>query len=203
MTRLSTVFITIIAFVCILYSFLAILGGDMTSAPKSGFCKAETGENLNDVHCVMHSKNGEIYTLGYTCIQKFDKLGVFKGGAYFSSNFVKHVSNSEFLSLNKGNVVLLNCNQNMIYILNDGFDIVDKIEVDHLYNEDDFYVDYPNTDISDEEARLSFWNNTVIVGDSKIKLGAPRNRLFSRDIGMLLLLISITFILAFKSLFKE
>ena len=129
MIRQMPIFITIILFLCVIFSFFAILGGDITSAPDSGFGKIEKAENINDVHCVMQSKNGEIYTLGYTCIQKFDKSGGFKTGAYFASNTIQHVTNNEFLSLSEGCIVLLNRNENIIFIFNDSLNIVDKIEV--------------------------------------------------------------------------
>lgn len=199
MKKTATVII-IIAYICAIFSFFAILGGDMTGAPKSGFGKIKKGENLNDVHCVMQSKNGEIYTLGYTCVQKFDKSGSFKGGAYYTSNSFKRIVNYEFLSLNKGNAVLLNLRENIIYIFNENFDIVDKIKVDQNYGENKFYDDYPNTDISDKQVKLSFFGNAVISENSTIKLEAPRNRLFSRDIGVLILLISIAVIFIFKEI---
>ncbi len=194
MDTLPRLLIKILAFFCAVFSVFAILAGNMTSAPDSGFGKLSKGENLNDVHQIMQNTTGEIYTLGQTCVQKFDKSGKFVGGAYYDSNSLKQVYNCKFLSLNKDKVVVLNSQKNIIYFFNDNFDIVETIETIPSYDENDFYVDYPNTDASKKNIRLSFFSNTVLSDNEKIQLDAPRNRLFSREIGFMGLLLSIILI---------
>lgn len=191
MVSWTRIVITIFAIICLVFSIIAILGGDMTAAPLNGFGKINSGENLNDVHSILQNKNGEIFTLGYTCVQKFNKFGKFIGGAYFDSCSVKQVSDNEFLSLNNGNIVVLNSGDNIIYVFNNNFDVLKKIDINNLYDENDFYHDYPNTDANDKEISLSFFNNNVSIEDDTIKLDAPRNRLFSRDVGMLILAVTV------------
>ncbi|MCD8049543.1 MAG: hypothetical protein LUG52_08085 [Clostridia bacterium] len=181
----------IIAFAVEIFALLAALFGDMTSVPAGGAGKMEQGDNLNDVHTVVRDSDGNIYTLGYTCVQRFDAEGNFTGGAYFDTNSVKHTKGSEFLSLSDGNIVVLNHGDYAVYIYDDGFNLTEKIGVDSSYREDEFYADYPATDAADEEIKLSFFNNTVQTGDEKITLDAPRNRLYSRDVGLLILMASV------------
>lgn len=199
MDNWKRILITIIAVLCQIFSFFIILAGNMTSAPLSDVGKITKGDNLNDVHTIMQNSDGDIYTLGYTCVQKFNASGDFVGGAYYDSNSLKHVTNSEFLSLNKENVVVLDCGNNTVYVFNNNFDLVEKIDVNDSYNKNDFYSDYPNTDAVDKELELSFFNSTVLTGNDEIQLDAPRNRLFSTEAGVLLLATAtITLFVTYK-----
>lgn len=201
MDTLPRILIKVFAGFCAVFSVLAILGGNMTSVPESGFGKLSEGENLNDVHMTMQNTKGEIYTLGHTCVQKFDKTGEFIGGAYYDSNSIKQVNNHEFLSLNEGKAIVLNRGDSIIYFFNDNFDIVEKIEINQSYDENDFYLDYPNTDASEKNIRLSFFGNTIILSDNeKIQLDAPRNRFFSREIGFVGLFVAIM-VIGWRSIF--
>jgi len=196
-------FVIFFVLICGILSFFMILSGDMTSAPQNGLGKIYKGENLNDVHSIMQSTKGEIYTLGYTCVQKFSVSGKFIGGAYFDSNNIKQITNYQFLSLSNGSIVILNRRNNKLHIFNDNFDIIDEIEVDGSYDKQKFYLDYPNTDADDREVKLSLFSNKLSVGNDIIKLEAPRNRLFSRDFGVFGLLLCIIIIFIMKEIKED
>ena len=203
MEKWSYIIAMTIAVSCLIFSFFAILAGDITNAPASGVGKLDKAENLNDVFCIMQNTEGEFYTLGYTCIQKFDKFGEFICGSYYDSNSMKQVAGDEFLSLNDGKVVLLDRSQNIICFYNDNLDIVEKCGVEQSYNEKYFYSDYPNTDALKKDIRLSFFDNTVFTDETKIQLDAPRNGLFSRDAGLIIIVAANMFILGLNYLKRK
>ncbi len=200
MDTLPRILVKVFTFLCAVFAVFAILIGNVTSAPDSGFGKLSQGENLNDVYCIIRNQNGEIYTLGQTCVQKFDKSGNFVGGAYYDANTMKQANNRKFLTLNAGEVVVFNRTENVVYCFDESFNLVETIQTKPNYSENEFYRDYPNTDASAEVVRLSFWSNAVQTIDGKIRLDAPRNRLFSREVGFIILLAAVL-LLAGRAIF--
>ncbi len=190
------------AFVGLLFSFFSVLFGDFTAAPVSGSGIITDGVNLNDVIYVVQSKSSDIYTLGATCVQKFDKAGNFIRGAYFDSNEMKRVTNSEFLSLNNDKIIVFDDGDNKITTFDEDFNTLNILKVDSAYSPNDFYAAFPSSDKSKKSVKLML-SNYVRINNEEIELDAPRNPFTSRNGGFIILILSaITLLYIFKDNFN-
>lgn len=182
-----------LAICCQLYGFFTVLVGNCTPVGIDGTGIITDGVNMNDAVKAVQNADGDIFVLGKTCVQRFKCDGSFSGGAYFDKNSLRQVNGSEYMSLCGENVVIFEPYDDKITVFDEGFNIIDTVNVAEEYSEKDFYNAYPDEAVTDN-IKLTLFNK-VKAGGETIELDAPRNFLTSRYSGFLILLGAILVLL--------
>ena len=187
--------ILIFSFFGMIWGFLFTIGGDMTAAPENGFKNITEGININYTADIKQSSDNDIYVLGATCVQRFNKSGDFIKGVYYDSDKMRVIVNyKEYLSLSNKRVIIFDQDDRRVIVLDKELNIIEEISVNKDYEKENFYLEFPDTDSSNKNVKLTLFNY-VKIGNIKIKLDAYRNFFTSRYGAMIILLISVAIML--------